>query len=414
MVRCDLERVGRDHAAVDRVAGGLHVEPHRLREQPAEGLEDAAGELPIVGVVEQFAQQRHTEHEADPIDVPGGEVFTEVVEGPDVAHEHHSPDHCDQIDAGQKVGVVGLPPVAQIVHRDLHDLDDLAALPVVGSAKILPGCREHLEVQPGHGGEAAAFHEHAGVPQCLRGEHGHTVGVEEDRVGGADPHEVQGEKPVVGTGKRGPPHREAVDLEPFAADVLEQRFGHRLRLAPAREHRMEHVDAEPAERFLLEGVGGIEQPAVDHHVARFGPKRVLKPHPEPGVALVPAGVGSGGGGVREREKPRPIAPGGIEPLAEQGKLVVEHLLDPLPRHIPRRLAVDGIAHGHVVGRHRLGDGAGGTADREKPAGHLLPGTDLGEGAVDRAVEIDGERPFGRGIKTAVHGGQGCYQPVMSA
>ena len=251
------------------------------------------------------------------------------------------------------------------------------------------------------------------MPQCLRGEHGHTVGIEEDRAGGADPYEVQGEKPVVGAGKRWPLHSEAVNLEPFAADVLEQRFGHRLRLAPAREHRMEHVDAEPAQRFLLEGVGGIEQPAVDHHVARFGPKRVLKPHPEPGVALVPAGVGSGGGGVREREEPRPIAPGGIEPLAEQGKLVVEHLLDPLPRHIPRRLAVDGVAHGHVVGRHRLGDGAGGTADREKPAGHLLPGTDLGEGAVDRAVEIDGERPFGRGIETAVHGGQGCYHPVMS-
>ena len=86
--------------------------------------------------------------------------------------------------------------------------------------------------------------------------------------------------------------------------------------------------------------------------------------------------------------------------------MVEHLLDPFPRDIPWRLAVDGVADGHVVGGNRLRDGSGCAAHGEEPAGHLLPSADLGEVAVDGVVEIDGEGPLSRridGLHRAGHG-----------
>ena len=72
-------------------------------------------------------------------------------------------------------------------------------------------------------------------------------------------------------------------------------------------------------------------------------------------------------------------------------LVVEHRLEPLPADVALALAVDGVADGHVVGRHALGDRAGGAADAEEPAHHLLPGADLGKRAVAPRVEVDLQR-----------------------
>ena len=44
-MRGDRERVGGDHAAVEHVPRGLHVEPHVVREEPAERCQDAAVDL---------------------------------------------------------------------------------------------------------------------------------------------------------------------------------------------------------------------------------------------------------------------------------------------------------------------------------------------------------------------------------
>ena len=60
------------------------------------------------------------------------------------------------------------------------------------------------------------------------------------------------------------------------------------------------------------------------------------------------------------------------------------------------MAVDGVAHRHVVGRHALGDRAGGAADAEEPAHHFLARADLGKRAVAARIEIDPER-LGMGI-----------------
>ena len=55
-------------------------------------------------------------------------VFAEIVKGPDVAHEHHLAGRIDEVDPGQKIRILGVTPVAEVVHGDLHDLADLVGL----------------------------------------------------------------------------------------------------------------------------------------------------------------------------------------------------------------------------------------------------------------------------------------------
>ena len=85
-----------------------------------------------------------------------------------------------------------------------------------------------------------------------------------------------------------------------------------------------------------------------------------------------------------------------QPVDQELVLVVQHELQPLARDVARRLAVDGVAEDHVVGGDRLGDRPRGAAGLEEFAGDLLAGADLGERAVLRHVQVDGQRLLVRG------------------
>src|SRR5207244_7007928 len=54
-------------------------------------------------------------------------------------------------------------------------------------------------------------------------------------------------------------------------------------------------------------------------------------------------------------------------------------------------SVDRVAKGHIVGRHCLSDGAGGTANGEKAARHFLTSPDFGECPVLFRIQIDLKR-----------------------
>jgi hypothetical protein len=255
----------------------------------------------------------------------------------------------------------------------------------------------HLEVEFGDRREPTTLDEHTGLPDRLRGQQRRAVHVEEERWREADPHQMEAQQSVVDAAEGRPAHVDPVDLEPLAADGIEQTFNQCPRILPVVEGCIGQVHAQPAHRLLLQGVGGVEHPHVEKDVAGRRPHGVLEPEAQPAVAFVATLEGTGRRGVGKDEEPRAIAPHAVETFAQEVILVVEHLLDPLPRDIPLRLAVDGIADGHVVGGDRLRHRARRAPHGEEPAGHLLAGADLGEVAVDRVVEVDGEGPLCRRI-----------------
>ena len=71
--------------------------------------------------------------------------------------------------------------------------------------------------------------------------------------------------------------------------------------------------------------------------------------------------------------------------------MLEHGLKALAADVAVGVAVDRVADGHVVRRNRFGDRARGAAGAEEPPGHLLSGSDFGEGPVAFGVEIDFKR-----------------------
>src|SRR5258708_4118355 len=79
-----------------------------------------------------------------------------------------------------------------------------------------------------------------------------------------------------------------------------------------------------------------------------------------------------------------------QPFDVELELLVEHALEPPGGHVPVRLAVDGVADGHVVGGDRTRDGARGAAHAEEPARDLLAGADLGDRPVPARIEVNAQ------------------------
>ena len=127
-------------------------------------------------------------------------------------------------------------------------------------------------------------------------------------------------------------------------------------------------------------------------ISEAGPERLgLKPDAEPAVPVLFARVAARGHRIGEDEEPRLLAALAVEPLDEQPVLVFEHRLQAGPADVAIAVPVDGVAEGHVVGRHGLGDGAGRASDAEEPARHFLARANLGERAVFDGIQVHLER-----------------------
>src|SRR5712691_2028905 len=111
---------------------------------------------------------------------------------------------------------------------------------------------------------------------------------------------------------------------------------------------VDQVDADDAERLLLEGGGGVLEIDVDDHVRGRFAGLALKADAYPSAPVLGALVAPGGHGVGEGEEGGGLPPRGAEPLEELAELVLEHGLETLATDVSRGLAVDGVADGHVV------------------------------------------------------------------
>jgi hypothetical protein len=69
------------------------------------------------------------------------------------------PDFTQEVDAGQKVPGVDFPGREEVVHRDLHQDDDLLALDLGLLDELRGGAVEHVDVDVRDRPEAAALDE---------------------------------------------------------------------------------------------------------------------------------------------------------------------------------------------------------------------------------------------------------------
>ena len=204
-------------------------------------------------------------------------------------------------------------------------------------------------------------------------------------------HELERHEPVVHVAKLDAFEINEINLDAAGAQFVEQALHELVGLVVEEKRAEEQIHADDAERLLLERRLGVQHAHMDDDLARLIVRMRLEFYAHPTVALVAALEAARHHGIGESEERSVVAAALAEPVEIELKLVIEHRLQPVARHIALGLAVDRVAHRHVVGRHALRDRPRRPADAEKPAHHLLSGADLGKGAVKARVEIDPER-----------------------
>ncbi len=248
---------------------------------------------------------------------------------------------------------------------------------------------EHIQGQMGDGAEAAALDEDRFFVKDLGGLDDLAIGGEHGGAGEPMLDELERHEPVVHLLKAGPGELDHVDLDPLGGQVIHER-GDEVVLAVEVERGVNEIDPDDAERLLLLEVLLVQHPDVDEDLRglRAGLGLEADAHPAMGLARMKLAVR--GDGIGKDEEAGGLAALGVEPLAHQVVLVLEHGLEALAADVAVAMAVDGVADDHVVGGNALCDGPGSAADAEEPPGDLLARADLGKRAILGGIEVDAE------------------------
>ncbi len=370
---------------------GVGVDLQVAGEEDAEGLEHAAVEVAVVLLVEDLDQVAHAQDEAHAGPGVAAEVLHQLVVLLVVADQHGLAQGAQQVGAVDEVLFVHLSGIgAQVVEGDLEEHLQLVAVHAVLLDEHVIAVHDHINVHLGHRAEASADGQDVLLVEGLGGLQVAAVGPEDHGVGVAALHQLQAQQAVVHPFESRPVHLDHVHLHHMAAQVVVEPVHDLLGLVVVHEAAVEQVHADDADLLLLQGDLRHVQADMDHHVAGGAVGGGLEAHAQPAVPAVHVLLGAGGHGVGEGEELAVRVMLAVHTVHDELVLVPQHVLQAALAHeaVPWLGAVDGVAELLVVGAHRLGDGAGGTAGAEEVAYGLLPGADLGEGAVEVRVTVD--------------------------
>ena len=247
----------------------------------------------------------------------------------------------------------------EIVHGELHEFDPWGVRGGELLAEFDGGAGEHVGVDERGRVEATAEDEDGFFVEPFADLHDLAFCGEEGGVGEAAFDELEGDLAVVDLGEVGAVEFEHVDLDRAWAEFFGEGFDERAERVAVVEGGVDEIDAEDAEGALLFEVGVVGETDVEEDFVGFAEWSGLEADAEPAVAFGGGGVrvGAGADGIAEGEERGGGAAFGGEPFDEDVEFVGEHGLETFPGDVARACAVDGIAHGHVVGGHGFGDGA---------------------------------------------------------
>ena len=115
-----------------------------------------------------------------------------------------------------------------------------------------------------------------------------------------------------------------VDLDLAPPQPFDQRRDQFVRPIVQEKRRVDHVDPERAERFLLGDRHVVEQLNVQDDLRRLRARSRLKANAQPAMAAGTIGAGSRRHGIGENEERGLLSPGSIETSQKEAVLVIEH------------------------------------------------------------------------------------------
>ncbi len=208
-----LQLVGSDNRACAGIQARIGVDLQVVLEQPAERLEDAAGQVVIVPFLEDLAQGRHPHGEADRF---CGVVLEEVgqpVELAVVGDQDRPAQGTEDVDAVEEVALVDGVVLEQVVQGHLGDDQDLLSLVARLLLESALSAVEHVHRDIGHGPETAAEEEDRAFVQGFRRLNDFSARGEHRRSGEAALDELQAHQAVVHVGERRAREFDHIDFE---------------------------------------------------------------------------------------------------------------------------------------------------------------------------------------------------------
>src|SRR5688572_11836179 len=148
---------GGDHGASRDVAQRIDVETQIVFEEPSKRFQDAAFEIAVVFLVEDFVQARHAHHDAN--------VFLRIAEKvagkPEISavvrDQHRLAERSENVHAIEKVAVIDLAGISQVLESHLHQDHEFLTLHTRLLDKLRLRVVEHVERDVRDRAKAAAL-----------------------------------------------------------------------------------------------------------------------------------------------------------------------------------------------------------------------------------------------------------------
>ena len=209
-----------------------------------------------------------------------------------------------------------------------------------------------------------------------------TDGLRESRV-----NCVNQERALVPGLKRWTAEIDVVDFDAFL-DILSNVFKERLFALNLIKGGVNQIYAEDADRLLLEDVGGIPHINVQEQVVWLAARLHLKSQSNPAVRLVGSRKIAGGDRVDEAEEASPRSTRLGQLVQQLSPFALNHGHKPFPGDVTGTGTVQVITDFFVIRGDGFGDGAGSTADDQKPSHDFLASANFGERAESSRVHVD--------------------------
>lgn len=382
----DLELVGGEDRAIGLEAG-IDKEFDALFEEASEAFEDAAFEVEVVFFVEDFVHGGEAEWEADHAVRIAGEVIDEAVVFAVIRDEDGATEGAEHIHAVKEIAEIEGAGAQQILHGDFHEDFGFFAVEAFFFQKHFAGAFEEVIGENRQGTEAAAFHEEGFFVEDVGGLDGVAPAAEDGGLGESLRDELEAHDAIVHLNEFRAGELRHIDFDAGGGEVVEKRANESFRAVAEVEGAVDEIDADGAEGILLLDILRIQHADVDNDLAERGAWGGLEADAQPAVGFVVAAETAGGDGICEDKEAFVGTAFGIETFEEQIHFMLQHALEAVAADVAGGRSVNGVAEGHVVGRHGFCNGACGSAHLEKPTGDFLARADFGEGPIDSQVQV---------------------------
>ena len=384
-------------------ATGKGVEADVLFEKPPQPLKNAAFQVGVVFLAENLLQRGHPECEADRLVGITCKVIDQTEIFAEAGNQHSLTEGSQDVGAVEEVLRVELTGAHQVFHRDLGQSEDSARRLLFARGKVVISAAQHLVGDMRDGTKTAALDQHRTLVEFLGRLHDFAVRAEHGGPTQPLGDQLEAHQTVVDRGKIRAVEADHVHLDAFRREVVEQAADQLFRFPMEAEGPVDQIDPHNSDCFLLRGILRVEHADVDDDLVDPPAGDRLEADTHPAVRFVVPVEAARRHGVGKNEKCLFRAHLCLKALIQQGVFVPEHAAEALAADVALHGPVNGVAESHVVGRHRFGHRAGRRTNVKKPPRHLLSRPDLGQGAVDAAVEIEIQR-FAVGRKIVIVGG----------